>query len=56
MEKQALKNIISEEEKNEYIAVLTEELPLLRMKAGISQDELSALIGVSRQTLSLIHI
>ncbi len=55
MEKQALKNIISEEEKNEYIAVLTEELPLLRMKAGISQDELSALIGVSRQTYGAIE-
>lgn len=50
-----LKNIISEDEKNIYISELTSELPFLRLKAEISQDELAALIGISRQTYGAIE-
>ena len=38
---------ISKEEKEKLITTLTPELVVLRAKAGISQEELSDLIGVS---------
>lgn len=41
---------LTEEEKNKFIDALTPELALLRAKAEISQEEISNLIGVSRQT------
>ena len=46
---------IQPEEKEKYIASLTPELAALRIKAGISQDELSNLIGVSRQTYGSVE-
>lgn len=46
---------ISEEDKKTFIRNLTRELTTLRSKAGISQEELSALIGVSRQTYGSIE-
>ena len=36
------------------IDILTEELPVLRAKIGLSQDDLSSIIGISRQTYSSI--
>jgi DNA-binding XRE family transcriptional regulator len=47
--------LVTEEEKAKYIAALTNELPPLRAKVGISQGELAYLIGVSRQTYSAIE-
>lgn len=41
--------------KNEAIAILREELPVLRAKARISQEELAQKIGVSRQTYSSVE-
>ncbi len=49
------KNIITESEKEEYIRLLTSELPVLRIKADVSQDELSSFIGASRQTYGAIE-
>lgn len=46
---------LSEETKDELIDLLTPELITLRMKAGISQGELSNLIGISRQTYGAIE-
>lgn len=46
---------ISEEEKKTYIKMLSDELVTLRAKAGIPQDELSKIIGVSRQTYGAIE-
>lgn len=42
--------VISEEEKKKYINALADELPSLRAKVGVPQDELARIIGVSRQT------
>ncbi len=42
-------------EQDRLIALLTDELPVLRAKLKISQDELSRRIGISRQTYSLIE-
>lgn len=44
--------LISGNYKNTSIAVLQENLSALRAKADISQEELSNIIGVSRQTYS----
>lgn len=41
---------ITEDEKRKYINALAEELPSLRAKVGVPQDELAKIIGVSRQT------
>ena len=46
---------ISEINREELIEILTDELPSLRAKLGISQDELSSIIGVSRQTYSAVE-
>ena len=46
---------INEIDREELINVLTDELPVLRAKIGISQSELSNIIGVSRQTYSAIE-
>lgn len=46
---------LTEEEKDKFISILTPELVLLRTKAGISQEEIAALIGVSRQTYGAIE-
>jgi len=42
-------------DKDHLISILTEELPVLRAKVGLSQDELSNIIGISRQTYSAIE-
>lgn len=41
--------------KDELIKCLTNELPVLRAKIGVSQNELSNIIGISRQTYSAIE-
>ena len=47
--------VLSYEEKQKFIEALTNELPALRAKVGISQDDLSRLIGVSRQTFGSVE-
>ena len=42
-------------DKDHLISILTEELPVLRAKIGLSQDELSNIVGISRQTYSAIE-
>lgn len=46
---------LTNEDKDRMIAALTPELTILRTKADISQEELSELIGISRQTYSAIE-
>lgn len=46
---------ISEEEKVIMISRLVDELPVLRTKMGVSQDELANMIGISRQTYSSLE-
>lgn len=46
---------MTEQEKEQLIDLLTPELPVLRKKAKISQDDLSNLLGVSRQTYGAIE-
>lgn len=46
---------ITEEEKNNFITALTNELPALRAKARIPQEELAKIIGISRQTYGAIE-
>lgn len=55
MEQRLLKTIISDAEKKKYIKELRADLPFLRMKAGVSQDDLASIIGVSRQTYGAIE-
>lgn len=45
----------SDLDKDKLIYLLTEELPVLRAKVGLSQDALSRIIGISRQTYSTIE-
>lgn len=47
--------VLTEEEQNRYIDALTDELPTLRAKAGISQGDLCNMIGMTRQTFSAIE-
>lgn len=42
-------------DKDHLISILTEELPVLRAKIGLSQDELSNIVGISRKTYSAIE-
>ncbi len=46
---------ISEDEKYALIEKLTPELPVLRTKAEISQEEIANIIGTSRQTYGAIE-
>lgn len=46
---------ISEAEREKLITKLTDELFFLRTKLGLSQEELSEVLGVSRQTYSTIE-
>lgn len=46
---------ISELNKDELIAILTEELPVLRAKIGLSQDNIAKMVGISRQTYSAVE-
>lgn len=45
----------TEEDKNKLIGVLTNNLPVLRAKIGVSQEEVSNIVGISRQTYSSIE-
>jgi DNA-binding XRE family transcriptional regulator len=42
-------------DKEKLIDILTEELPLLRAKIGVTQEELSDIVGISRPTYSAIE-
>ncbi len=55
MQETNAKWVITEEEKKKYIKALVEELPSLRAKVGVPQDELARIIGVSRQTYGAIE-
>lgn len=46
---------LTDEDKDRFIDTLTEHLPALRAQAGVSQGDLSRLIGISRQTYSSIE-
>lgn len=46
---------LSGEIKDKLVYSLTEELPVLRAKIALSQEEISEIIGVSRQTYSAIE-
>lgn len=48
-------NELSNEDKKYLIKLLTDNLPLLRACLGLSQKEVSDIIGVSRQTYSAIE-
>lgn len=48
-------NDLPELDRNKLIDILTDELPVLRAKLGISQDDISNIIGISRQTYSAIE-
>lgn len=47
--------LLTDAEKDSFIATLTPHLAILRTQAGVSQEELANLIGVSRQTYSSIE-
>ena len=47
--------LLTDAEKDGFIATLTPNLAILRTQADISQEELANLIGVSRQTYSSIE-
>ncbi len=55
MQKLAFKKALTAAERKTYIAELKKELPFLRLKAGISQDDIASVIGVSRQTYGAIE-
>ena len=42
-------------DRDKLIAILTNELPILRAKINISQNDLSSIIGISRQTYCAIE-
>ena len=46
--------LLTDEEKDSFIATLTPNLTVLRAKAEISPEEIANLIGVSRQTYSVM--
>ena len=52
---QSKKTRIDKEEKNKLIKQLVNELPVLRARIGVSQDELCEIISVSKQTYSAIE-
>lgn len=47
--------LLTDEEKDGFIAMLTPHLAILRAQAEVSQEELANLIGISRQTYSAIE-
>lgn len=46
---------MNEIDKEKLIDILTEELPVLRAKIGLSQEDVSLIIGISRQTYSAVE-
>ncbi len=47
--------LLTDAEKDSFIATLTPHLAILRTQAEISQEEIANLIGISRQTYSAIE-
>ena len=47
--------LLTDAEKDSFIATLTPHLAILRTQADVSQEEIANLIGVSRQTYSAIE-
>ena len=47
--------ITTDAERKDLIAKMVDELPVLRLKIGMSQDELAGLLDISRQTYSSIE-
>lgn len=47
--------VVSPDYKESYIEVLSEHLLALRAKAEITQEELSSIVGISRQTYYAIE-
>ena len=47
--------MIQKDEKAQLIMNMTENLPTLRKKLNLTQDELSGMIGVSRGTIAAIE-
>lgn len=47
--------VVNEVDRDRLIDLLAEELPVLRAKIGLSQEELSGIVGISRQTYSSIE-
>lgn len=50
-----MRKILSDEQKEKYTKLLSENLAMLRAKAGITQEELSNFLGISRQTYSAME-
>ena len=48
-------NILNREQKEDYCRRMTELLPLLRSRLGMTQEELGMISGVSRVTISQIE-
>ena len=48
-------NELPELDRDKLIEILTDELPVLRAKIGVSQDDISSIVGISRQTYSAIE-
>ena len=46
---------LDESRKNELVDILARDLVVLRAKSGVSQDELSKSIGISRQTYQAVE-
>ena len=46
---------ISDKKREILISKLVDELPVLRTKLALSQDELAGILGISRQTYSSIE-
>lgn len=53
---QSDKWLLTKEEQDRYIDALASELSALRMRAGISQEELCHILGISRQTYSAVEL
>ena len=43
---------MTKDEKNALMKTMAENLPILRSKLNLSQEELAILLGVTRQTIS----
>ncbi len=48
-------SVINQIDRDFLIDTLTDELPVLRARIGIKQEELSDILGISRQTYSAIE-
>lgn len=47
--------LLTDTEKDGFIAALTPHLPMLRARVGVSQEEIASLVGISRQTYSAVE-